>query len=229
MLSIYELQSIAGFELSVIQDLLPFVTVRENELDNRSLLERIIGEPNNYLLLRYSRIVENQRGYLSETSNGYTGTQDKLYGRFRVSHRNDFSAGFTFEKDAGEEMDFSQGSGFDFYSAHFMVENQGIIRKLILGDYQLQVGQGLVFGAGFNPGKGAETVNTVKRNTLGMRPYTSVLETGFLRGVGVTIPLKKVEITAFYSNLMQDGNIQNDSIFNDFEEFYKCYSELWFS
>ncbi|MCP4457823.1 MAG: helix-hairpin-helix domain-containing protein [Cytophagales bacterium] len=219
LLSIYELQAITGFDLSIIQDLIPFVTVKENEQDNRPLIKRIFSEPNNYFLLRYSRTVENQRGYMEETVNGYIGSQDKMYGRFRVSHRDDFSAGFTFEKDAGERVNFNQGSGFDFYSAHLMVENQGIFRKLIVGDYQLQVGQGLVFGSGFNPGKGAETVNTVKRNTLGIRPYTSVLETGFFRGVGATVPFGEVEVTTFYSNLMQDGNVQNDSISNDFEEF----------
>lgn len=219
LLSIYELQSIEGFDMALIQDMLPFVSVRENKLDNRPLLKRIISEPNNYLLLRYTRTIEKQRGYRAKTENGYAGSQDKLYGRFRINHRDDFSAGFTFEKDAGEEINFSRGSGFDFYSGHFMVENQGVFRKIIVGDFQMQVGQGLVMASGFNPGKGAETVNTVKRNTLGLRPYTSVLETGFFRGVGTSITLKDVEVTTFYSYLRQDGNIKNDSIFNDFEEF----------
>jgi len=220
LLSIYELQAIEGFDLSLIQELLPFVTVRESVTDNRPLLTRIFNEPNNYLLLRYTRNIEQQRGYLPETTNGYGGSQDKLYGRFRVSHRNDFSAGFTFEKDPGEVVGFENGQqGFDFYSAHFMIENQGIFRKVVVGDYQLQVGQGLIFGAGFNPGKGAETVNTVKRNTLGIRPYTSVLETDFFRGVGASVPFGKMEATLFYSNLRQDGNIQTDENFGEFEEF----------
>ena len=72
----------------------------------------------------------------------------------------------------------------DFWSAHLMLENQGKFRKLIVGDYQLQLGQGLLFGAGFGVGKGAETVNALQRVTLGIRPYTSVLEGGFLRGAG---------------------------------------------
>ncbi|MEQ9231267.1 MAG: helix-hairpin-helix domain-containing protein, partial [Cyclobacteriaceae bacterium] len=177
LLSIYELQAIEGFDLSLIQELLPFVTVQESSSDNRTLLQRMSQEQNKYLLLRYSRVLEEQRGFREEEENGYIGDQNKIYGRFRMSRRNDFSAGVTFEKDQGEEM--LQNGQFDFMSAHFMLENQGPISKVIVGDYQLQVGQGLIFGAGFNPGKGAETVNTVKRNTLGVRPYTSVLETGF--------------------------------------------------
>ncbi len=219
LLSIYELQSIQGFDVAVIQELLPFVTVEENEMDNRPLLKRIIQEPNNYLLLRYTRTMEEQRGYSDDEENGYQGSPNKFYGRFRVSHRNDFSSGFTFEKDAGEKIGFSNRTGFDFYSAHFMAENQWKFRSMIVGDYQLQIGQGLVFGSGFNPGKGSETVYTVKRNTLGLRPFTSVLETGFFRGVGVSIPFRNVEVTTFYSFLKQDGNVRSDSTYSEFEEF----------
>ena len=219
LLSIYELQSIEGFDIQLIQDLIPFISVRENVLDNRPFLKRLLAEPNNYLLLRYSSILEEQRGYGEDKEKGYRGSQDKLYGRFRVSHRDDFSIGMTFEKDAGEKFNFNNRKGFDFYSGHFMVENQGVYRKVIVGDYQLQVGQGLVFGSGFNAGKGAETINIVKRNTLGIRPYTSVLETGFFRGLGMNIPSNDFEIIAFYSHMKQDGNIKNDSIFTDFGDF----------
>lgn len=216
LLSIYELQAIEGFDLSLIQELLPFVTVQESSSDNRTLLQRMSQEQNKYLLLRYSRVLEEQRGFREEEENGYIGDQNKIYGRFRMSRRNDFSAGVTFEKDQGEEM--LQNGQFDFMSAHFMLENQGPISKVIVGDYQLQVGQGLIFGAGFNPGKGAETVNTVKRNTLGVRPYTSVLETGFFRGAAAAVPVGNFTITGFYSSLNQDGNIQIDSL-DAFEAF----------
>ena len=44
--------------------------------------------------------------------------------------------------------------GFDYYSLHFMKDGLGSVKRLIVGDYQLQFGQGLVLGAGFNPGGG---------------------------------------------------------------------------
>ena len=240
-LSINELQVIPSFDISVIRALLPFVTVNETAPDNRPFLQRIVEEENNYLLLRYTRKLEKQIGYtpalpldttfvrnendniidtLTSAPNRYIGDRNKLYGRFRTSKRGDFSLGFTFEKDNGEMIAFNnKQSGFDFYSYHLLLENKLGFDRIMLGDFQLQVGQGVVFGAGFNAGKGAETVNTVKRNTIGLRPYTSVLEAGFFRGIGLTKSFGDVEVTGFYSKLQQDGTIRSDTTFSSFEEF----------
>jgi hypothetical protein len=240
-LSINELQAVPEMDLETIHLMLPFVTVEESITDNRPLLDRIWSEENNYFLLRYSRRVEEQKGFtdalpldttfirdendvITDTTTSapsrYAGSPNKIYGRFRTSHRGDFSLGFTFEKDNGEQFSFDNGQkGFDFYSYHLMLENKWGFDKIMLGDFQLQIGQGIIFGAGFNAGKGAETVNTTKRNSLGIRPYTSVLETGFFRGAGLARSIGDFEITLFYSQLEQDGNVQTDTTFSDFEEF----------
>ncbi|WP_420577786.1 ComEA family DNA-binding protein [Ekhidna sp.] len=241
LLAVNELQAIPEMDIETIRLLRPFVTVEESVTDNRPFLQRIIQEENNYFLLRYSRRLEEQEGYtpalpldttfvrdendnitdtLTSGPTRYAGSPDKIYGRFRTSRRDDFSLGFTFEKDNGEAFTFNDDQkGFDFYSYHFMLENKWGFDKIMLGDYQLQIGQGIVFGAGFNAGKGAETVNTTKRNSLGIRPYTSVLESGFFRGVGVSKSFSDFELTLFYSKVQQDGNVQSDTTFSEFEEF----------
>jgi len=233
LLSVNELQVIPAFELNTIRAMLPFVTVAAADTHQENLLKRVLKEENNYFLFRYSRRLEKQLGYSSafprdttfvrnqegaiidtatNAPSRYRGSPDKVYGRFRSSRRGDFSVGFTFEKDAGEVVSFKENrSGFDFYSAHLLLENKAGFRKIILGDFQLQTGQGLVFGAGFNPGKGAETVNSVKRTTAGIRPYTSALEHGFFRGVGLSKKIGNLEITGFYSSVQRDGNIKLDS------------------
>ena len=129
--------------------------------------------------------------------------------------------GLTMEKDAGEQFSFvNGGNGFDYYSFHFQLQNRGILKNLVLGDHQIQFGQGLVFGAGFSPGKGAETITTIKRGNSGLRPYTSVLESGFFRGLAATMRLgPSLEATAFYSSLGQDGNRISDTTYSDFDEF----------
>ena len=94
-----------------------------------------------------------------------------------------------------------------------------MFKNITLGDYQIQYGQGLVFGAGFGSGKGSETINTVKRNSTGIRPYGSVLESGFFRGAATTVKIKNTELSMFYSRLKQDANLINDTTYSDFEEF----------
>ncbi|MEO1255944.1 MAG: helix-hairpin-helix domain-containing protein, partial [Bacteroidota bacterium] len=63
LLSLNELQAVPELDLETIRLLRPFVTVKESVLDNRPLVKRIIEEENNYLLLRFTRRLEEQRGY----------------------------------------------------------------------------------------------------------------------------------------------------------------------
>ena len=221
LLSLYELQAIPGFDLQTIQKLLPFVKVRDSGLsgDNRPLFERIISEPNNYFLWRVTRVLQEQQGYTTAQPNTrgelpqrYVGSPYRVLGRFKVSHARDFSLGLTFEKDAGEAFTWDPSTkryGPDFVSGHFMLENKGNFEKIVVGDYQNQFGQSLVTTAGFAVGKGAETVNTVRRNNLGLRPYTSVLEALFFRGAAATYKVgKNYHITGMYSNKAIDGRVQ---------------------
>lgn len=221
LLSIYEIQSIPNFDMGTINRLIPFVTVNDPGLnaDNRNIISRIFNEPNNYLLLRYETTLENKRGYTAKEDSldtRYAGNNAKYYTRFRVSHINDFSIGFTAEKDAGETLDWDPAAkkyGADYYSGHVQLKNQGRLKNIVLGDYQIQYGQSLVFGAGFNVGKGAETITTVRRSNLGLRPYTSVIETNFFRGGAATVEIiDNVEVTAFYSQLLQDAGIKSDTV-----------------
>lgn len=221
LLTIVELQAIPSFNPVAIERLLPFVTVREVNFsgDNRPSLQRILAEENNFLLLRYEAVLEQKRGFRSKedsTDSRYLGGSGKYYTRLRINHRNDFSIGFTAEKDAGEQVRWNPSKkqyGADFYSGHMQVQNKGIIKNVIVGDYQLQFGQSLLLGAAFNVGKGAETITTVRRSNIGIRPYTSVVETNYLRGAAATIEVTdNIDITGFYSGLKQDANIRSDTL-----------------
>jgi hypothetical protein len=221
LLSIYELQAIPDFDIQTIRKLLPFVIVQDDgiAIDNRPIWKRVLTEPNNYLLMRYERTLEEKKGYTAPTFNSrgepsqrYMGDPNKFMTRFKTSHTGDFSAGFTAEKDAGEQFAWSPTTrryGMDFWSAHFMLENRGRWKKIVIGDYQWQFGQSLVTAAGFAIGKGAEPIATVRRNNLGLRPYSSVLEGLFYRGAAATYQMGRIEITGMLSRKRIDGRIQD--------------------
>ena len=232
LLSIYELQSIPSFDMKTIYALMPFAIVNETPMnqDNKGLIKRILAEPNNSLIIRGSRTLENQKGYEKAIPNAagdlptrYLGDPNKIFVRYRVSHVKDFSIGFTGEKDPGEQLKWNPETkqyGLDFWSAHLMLENKGIFKKIVVGDYQYMFGQGLIYSAGFAVGKGSEPITTVRRSSIGIRPYTSVLEGLFFRGGAATASFKNLEITAMVSRKFVDGNVQssNDTIDNDFIE-----------
>lgn len=234
LLSIYELQQIEGFDLQTIYNLMPFVSVddKDQSKDNRGLWKRIISERNNSVITRVSRTLEEQKGFTSAepssdgtTPSRYLGDPNKIFTRYRINHVKDFSFGFTFEKDPGEQLKWDPKTkqyGMDFWSGHAMLENQGIFKKILIGDYQFMFGQGLVYSAGFAVGKGAEPITTVRRSSLGIRPYTSVLEGMFFRGGAATAAWKNFEFTALASQKYVDGTVvsQIDTIENDFIEDY---------
>ncbi|OJJ15943.1 hypothetical protein BKI52_36455 [marine bacterium AO1-C] len=220
LLTIYELQAIPNFDQATIDKLLPFVFVRPAGLyiDARPLWQRILREKeSNYLILRYDRVLEEKRGFTpadtnsqGEPNNRYLGTPGRMYARYRVSHRKDFSLGFTIEKDDGEQLLWNPGNnqyGMDYVSFHAFFENQGRLKSLAIGDYQMQFGQSLLLSGGFNVGKGAETVQTIRRSNLGVKPYTSTLESGFFRGAAATYQINRFELTGFYSYNLLDANV----------------------
>jgi hypothetical protein len=216
ILSVYELQTVAGISRDIFLRIIPFITVNDPSLSFTHLLfKRMITEKNNYLLLRYAQTLEQQKGYLqsSDRGNGYAGGPGNFYARFRSSRSGDFSVGFTLEKDAGEKITWNPSSkyyGFDYLSFHLQALHKGKLKNLIIGDYQAQFGQGIALGSVFGIGKNAEPVTTIRRSNLGFLPYTSIYEAGYFRGAALSYePTKNVTIHAMASTRGRDGNLQD--------------------
>ena len=106
--------------------------------------------------------------------------------------------------------------GMDFYFAHFFVRNLGIIKSLVIGDFSVNLGQGLTQWQGLAFGKGSEIIN-IKRQSDVLRPYNSAGEIAFNRGVGITLNKKNWEATAFASYRKLDANFVTDTLnYNDY-------------
>lgn len=213
LVSIYELQAVPGLDLATIQVILPYVGISGDTDDYQTSLPEMLQEGQNELYLRWSRILETQKGYLplaeGESGSRYQGDPNQLYLRFKHSYSNRLSYGFTAEKDRGEA--FFTGAnkkGFDFYSAHFYLRDYTkTLKALALGDYTISLGQGLILFSGFGAGKSV-LATSVKRGGRVIRPYTSVNEANFMRGAAITLGFgDNWEITAFGSYRGRDGNL----------------------
>ncbi|MBN7815783.1 ComEA family DNA-binding protein [Algoriphagus pacificus] len=230
LLSLYELQAIPNFDLQTIQQILPFITLgTSGNPSNKSLINRILEEEQAYLLVRHRRVWEERRGFSEpdtakngSLSTRYLGDPNDLYVRFRIQHARDFSLGITLDKDAGEEFTWDNKTkryGFNFFSFHFTKFQFRKWKVISLGDFQAQFGQGLVFGAGYSLGKGAETVPTVRKSSVGILPYTAALEAGFFRGIGATYQAGKWQSSIIASHAPRDGRseLNRDTLSNELE------------
>ncbi len=213
-LSLYELQAVPELDLVTIRRLLPFVTVSETG----SLFSPLSTPTDNYLIVRYEQILETQRGFIpavpdksGKSAQRYLGNSGQYYARYRYSRPRSFSFGFTLEKDPGEPLAWSPATrqyGADYVSFHAQLQNRGRWRNVVVGDYQMQIGQGLVLSAGFVLGKSAETVQTVRRPSLGARPYTSLTEYGYFRGATSTYAVTpNLDLTLMAARNRRDANV----------------------
>ena len=213
-LSVYELQAVPGWPVELIQRLLPYIKVEEEVPLAETLLKRIKGG-NHMVLLSASRVLERQKGYVSSTSSGYLGGKERLQARYRYQYKNLLQWGVTADKDPGEPFwGGSRGRGFDFYSVHLFARQLGAVKALALGDYTVNLGQGLVHWQSLAFGKSAEVIN-IKRQGPVLQPYSSAGEFYFNRGAGLTVQQGSLELTAFASHRVLSGNRVVDTLLGE--------------
>jgi len=219
LISIYELQAVEGFDLTTIQHILPFVTIKSQDSFGM-IWKRILQNKNYYLMTKFDPAFAN----LLKSNDRYEGDGNRIILRYRNYQINDFSFGFTMKKDAGEPLQWNLNKHyylFDQTSFHAAVYNQKWIKAILVGDYQLQFGQGLVLGGGINLGKGAETILTAKRMGNGIRPHTATSEYGYFRGIAFAYSYRKFTHTLFFSHQKIDGHL--DSLSNTFTKILTGY------
>ncbi len=223
-ISIYELQGLPYWDMNTIYMVLPFVRV-DDKLDQLHVgIKEAFKNGKFEAYFRVQAIGENKAGYedvadsIKENSNSYYhGDANRYYTRLRFSYRTNLSIGVTAEKDPGEEFfKGQQKNGFDFYSAHAFYKGGKYLKSVALGDYQVQIGQGLNFWSGYSFGKSADVTN-VKKSANPLKAYTSVDEVRFLRGAAFDLGYKNFSLTTFGSYKGVDGAILADSLIEEQE------------
>jgi hypothetical protein len=225
-LALYELQAIEALDLITIKKLLPVITIASSDNSWKGLWTRLYNNPGD-IIIKYEQSPELKKGYTDDASEStrYLGKPYKTYLRVKSSKAKDFSVGLIAEKDPGELYKWAPEKNyylFDFTSFHLGVFNKGKLRSLIIGDYKLQAGQGLIFGSGYYLGKNAEAINGIKRAGSGSLPNTSVTESGFFRGSTASIQHHNLTLTGFYSLVSRDASVSGSE--TDQEYFSTIYT-----
>jgi hypothetical protein len=213
-LSIYELQAIPTWDLLTIRRLLSYIRIGTDKPFDQLLMKRLKGGTN-YLLLRASQQMEKSKGFekpKDTLASHYTGSPQRFFFRYRYQFKNLLQYGIVGDKDAGEQFfNGAQKNGFDFYSFHFFSKNMGIVKSLALGDFTVNMGQGLIQWQGFAFSKSAELLG-IKRQASILRPYSSAGEFNFHRGAGITLQKGVWQSTVFASFKNISANMVNDSL-----------------
>lgn len=199
----YELQAIPDFDLTTIALLLPFVSVAETYHLPYHFLKTSPSKPN-YFLFRYIPSLCSTAFNRLNT----LGNLDKCTVQFSFNHQNDITWGITARKQAGESFCWDHATyryGFNLWSIFVMVNKKKYIKRMVIGDYQIGYGQGLLLSAGYTH-TGDSLCSIIRSNNIGICPYKGIRRIG-LRGVAITSDIGFIELTGFYASHNLDATL----------------------
>ncbi|MCU0442046.1 MAG: helix-hairpin-helix domain-containing protein [Bacteroidia bacterium] len=203
-LSVYELQAVENIDERTVYYLSFFVETANDRNTKYTLLRERFYTGKHHLIVTYDRDLQQAKGY--QTANGFLGPSYRQVTRYRYQHPGGMSYGFTGEKDAGEIwFNSAQKVLYDFQSAHLYVQQWRNWKHIAIGDYQVSTGQGLTFASGLAPRKSAYVLD-VQRSFQTVRPYRSVNENDFLRGMAATYAWRKAALTSWVSHKRMTTN-----------------------
>lgn len=224
-IALYELQAVPSLNENDIRILLPFVRIKGGVDDYNVPLREMLSKGKNEIYLRWERFLETKKGYTpleeGEEASRYLGDPNKILIRYRHQYETTVSYGFLLEKDQGEQFfkgENKRNVGFDFGTVHFFLKDYNkYIKGLALGDFAVNMGQGLIMFDGFGGGKGAYVMD-LKKLGRSLRPYTSAGEVLYKRGGGINLEFgENFEVMAFASYRKRDANIVDVNEIEDFD------------
>ena len=207
LVSLFELQAIPGWDSQTIQRLLPYVALNERWTLKEPWSARWTGG-RSQLLFRW----EKQLGKKQDPGlNDWMGKPHRVLMRYSYQYQHLIAYGLTLEKDPGEKFSTARYPyGPDFKSAYLLVREVGPVKTLIVGDYAVNMGQGLLQWQSLAFGKGGE-LPAIKREAAVLLPYRSLQENNFYRGAAFTCGWRRAAATLFLSSKKLDTRIDGDS------------------
>lgn len=176
--------------------------VLENSLDFKSNINKSF-----HFRTRYYNQSEQNYGQLN---NKFAGDNVSLYNRLGARFNN-YNFNLLTNKDMGEQ------SYSDDFIANLSYANDN--HKIILGDFRVNTGLGLLINSNFPIRRSSNPANTLSRFGDGFSPSRSILALGSFRGIAYqnNFIYNDINIISrlFYSNTARSGNL-TENIFTSF-------------
>lgn len=195
--TVNELNYVFGFTNETVELILPFVSIGTREYKSTGGLKKTFRYFNHETIARIAQ--------QSNTTGNYVGNNQKYYLRYKGWSGRKLNIGFLAEKDAGEAFfNHPNNNGFDFYSAFCQYNGKKQLNTIILGDYRMKTGQGLLMWPGYSSGKSSQ-ISSIQRRGQGLSGNSSADEYGFLRGAATKLSHKNTSLSIYASHKNVDA------------------------
>jgi Helix-hairpin-helix motif len=134
---------------------------------------------------------------------------------FRQYHRLEFitartGGGILYDKDAGEK--FSDG----FVSGYLGFDDLGIVKKLVIGNYTVNAGEGLTISGFRSSSKGGDALLQIKSTGRTIVPHLSTDEFHYFQGAAATADFYPLALTVFLSKKKTDATVDSSNTVSSF-------------
>ena len=197
IVSPYEIANIPGFDRETASMMIPFITLSDNS--NSS--------PGNVIFR--SSILTNLSLKSTDKDSSAPGSPFKHLVKYKFTSGS-ISGGFTTEKDPGERFTDVNTHLPDFMSAHIAYSGNGLIKKVIIGDFGARFGHGTNINTGIRTGLSLTApINISGRDEI--KPYTSANENNFFRGMASQFRIKNFQLSVYYSSNKIDATVSSNA------------------
>ena len=192
VLTVYELQTVMGFDSKDVEAVKRFVTCKPVEKEKKFEIRNRVTVLEQYGESMIEDSVVSNPNYQGKPTKTLTRWQSDIGEHVRLSA--------TAEKDPYEHFG---KQGFDFYSGSIAIVKKRYLKKVILGDYSMHFGQGLVAWNGYS----FRNLTDIRKRSEGLIPYKSLDENQFYRGAAVTLGNKQWDCSFIVSSHLIDGSV----------------------
>ena len=180
-----------------------FIGDRSQETGDSRLTARVLNE-----LMATGRIPFYER---KGDAGAYQGYPYRHWLRYQLTYGDQLKAGIVGSQDAGEPFFAGKNRlGYDYYSFYLQLNHWHWLETLILGNYRVSMGMGLIINNSFGLGK-VSILQNMGRPTSTLRAHSSRSSDSYLQGAAATVNITKgLTATGFVSYRAMDATLNND-------------------
>ncbi|MEM7361755.1 MAG: hypothetical protein AAF335_01960 [Bacteroidota bacterium] len=189
----YELQAVPSWDPTTIRHIQPFVCVHEPWLTR---VKEVACKDSFNLYLRPKGLFQTSSKYFGDPSQCLLRYETQREGYYRLVIIGSKAPYEPYYWDGKQENGYGVLS---YWGGYALIENVGLCKKCLIGDYEIGLGQGLIMGTTFGMDKSKEVISIMKASYQGIKPNASFQRKNSFQGMAATFQQDNWQLLVYHS------------------------------